>query len=1326
MKTVPGRSKPMSAELLRTLPSANATLEQTFDDFLLIAAQICRAPIAGFKLADEAGEWERTNVELTTAERFQLDLFQSYVLTQTEPIIVNDSQEDNRFEDSSARSLDKEFRFYAGIPILLDEGNVFGSICVLGRIPGELGLVQLNALRALQRQIISQIQLHRRYTMSANSNHALDVEVAEHIRVESVPNGSDSRYQQISANAPGMVYQFALHPDGTMSLPFVSEGSRDVCGIDPEDIVSNPGLLIDNVHPEERSEFFRSIAESAAQLTPWKWEGRVTLPTGELRWVQAASRPEKQENGDILWNGVVMDLTRVKREQEARRESEVRYRLVTETASDCIVTVDRDSHVLFVNAAVEEIFGYTPDEVTGAELTMFVPDYVRPSCSVSSDSDTCTGGTDIPRAAVELSGLHKSGYTFPIEISSGEYCNNGKHFTTCIIRNITERKRVEEELRKSNREIATIFESINDAFFALDTEWRFKYLNTEAERLLGRSRNELLGRPIWSEFPESPGSTLCSGFSKASSEGVRAEFEEFYQPKNKWFNIRVYPSASGLSIYFQDIDERKRLEAAMRQSEEYRRLFELARDAILIFDLQSEIVLEMNDKACEVYGLPREEFIGLSLDSLLGNTAENSGQLKNLLSKGQEHSFESIQHGSDGTPLYFLINLSLIDFQGRQAVLSINHNITARRTAEEAQRLSEKRFRGAFDLAPIGMAMVGPDGRFMQVNRSLCGIVGYSEDELLELDFQTITHIDDLELDLEYVRKMLSGEITYYQMEKHYVHRDGQIVPVLLCVSLVRDDEGLPLYFISQIQNITERKQAEESLRDSDERYRLLFNRNPLPSWVFDLETLQFLNVNDAAIEHYGYSREEFLAMTIEDIRPPEYLPALRERVAAVRARTMVASELWKHRKKDNTIIDVEIASHRLTYGGKSAVLIMVNDVTERSRSEEALRQSEEQLRQSQKMESIGTLAGGVAHDFNNLLTAILGNTQLAMRMTEEGGRLHSRLKEVLKSGNRATTLTRQLLAFSRRQHLERKNIDLNETIADTMKMLQRIIGEDVEVQINMTPNLPLIFADPSQVAQVVMNLAVNARDAMPEGGRLLIETEKVNFDETYMRNHPDAKDQKYVRLMMSDSGVGMTPETRDRIFEPFFTTKDVGRGTGLGLSMVYGIVKQHEGSIEVYSEVGCGTVFKVYWPIAVSNIEAEEPEIKIIVRGGTETILLAEDEEDLRELARDVLEDLGYTVLVACDGLEAVEIFDSNKNRIDLVMLDVVMPRMNGSEAYTQMLTSHPNLPAVFLTGYSTAMMHFKIAEGTSAVLIQKPYSVESLGLKVREILDRVRERVM
>src|SRR5882672_2605758 len=273
MKTVPDWSEPVSAEFLRTLPSTNATLEETFDDFLLIAAQICRAPIAVFKLADEAGEWEHTNVELTAAERFQLDLFHSYVLTQTEPFIVNDSQEDNRFEDSSARSLDKEFRFYAGIPILLDDGKVIGSICVLGRIPGELGLVQLNALGALQRQITTQIQLHRRYKMEANSNHALEVEVAERIRVESVLNASVSRYRQISANAPGMVYQFALHPDGTMSLPFVSEGSRYVYGIDPEDIVSNPGLLIDSVHPEERSEFFHSIAESAAQLSLRKWAG---------------------------------------------------------------------------------------------------------------------------------------------------------------------------------------------------------------------------------------------------------------------------------------------------------------------------------------------------------------------------------------------------------------------------------------------------------------------------------------------------------------------------------------------------------------------------------------------------------------------------------------------------------------------------------------------------------------------------------------------------------------------------------------------------------------------------------------------------------------------------------------------------------------------------------------------------------------------------------------------------------------------------------------------------------------------------------------------
>ena len=488
-------------------------------------------------------------------------------------------------------------------------------------------------------------------------------------------------------------------------------------------------------------------------------------------------------------------------------------------------------------------------------------------------------------------------------------------------------------------------------------------------------------------------------------------------------------------------------------------------------------------------------------------------------------------------------------------------------------------------------------------------------------------------------------------------------------------------------------------LKQRDAKFRLLFEDNPLPMWVFDRQTLQFLEANQAAVVHYGYTHDEFLGMTVADIRPPEDVERLKDTVA--RASGLALSGQWRHRLKDGRLIDVEVASHTISYGGRQAVLSVLKDITQR-------KLLEEQLRQAAKMEAVGMLAGGIAHDFNNLLTIINGYSHILLKSIPETDPNHSSVEQIMKAGERAATLTRQLLSHSRRQVLQPKLLNLNQLLSGMEPMLRRLIGEDIELRFAAGRDIGQVNADPGQIEQVVMNLVVNARDAMPRGGALTIET-----SEAKLPNRPG----KYVALIVSDNGSGMDAETRAHLFEPFFTTKAQGQGTGLGMTTVSRIVKQNGGSIEVYSQPDQGTSVKVYLPRTEQPAASETvvPETK--AARGSETILLVEDEEQVRNLIRDTLRRQGYQMMDAPSAAEARRMAGAFRGPIHLLIADVVMPKEGGRDLAASLAPQRPGMKVLFMSGYNDQDVSTLTTGETG--FIQKPFTPAALATKVREILE-------
>ena len=615
---------------------------------------------------------------------------------------------------------------------------------------------------------------------------------------------------------------------------------------------------------------------------------------------------------------------------------------------------------------------------------------------------------------------------------------------------------------------------------------------------------------------------------------------------------------------------------------------------------------------------------------------------------------------------------------------------------------AEQRYRLLYERSLAGVLRSTLDGRILDCNLACARIFGHAtcEDLIASPVNDRYFHAEDRTTFIAILQKVKL--LTNY--EQCLRRKDGSKVWLLGSANLVESKSGAPAVSEETFVDITERRNAEE-------KFHKAFQANPEPITIATLPEGRYLDVNESFLRVAGYSREEVIGHTSTELKfwaKPEDRATFIE---MLKRQGSVRDLEITFRTKSGEIRTAADSAEIIDVAGQECAIAIFRDITER-------KSLEKQLRQTQKMEAVGQLSGGIAHDFNNLLGVIIGYSEILEQRLPPGDPLLKECLQIKKAGQSAASLTRQLLAFSRQQVLDPKVLDLNSIVLNVQKMLRRLIGEHIELTTNLDPALPSVKADQSQIEQVILNLAVNARDAMPQGGKLLIETAKVDLDEDYASHHLPQKPGAYVLLTVADTGIGMDAETQVRIFEPFFTTKEIGKGTGLGLSTVYGVVRQSGGHIWVYSEPGIGTTFKIYLPCAAQTARVQQPPAAPAESlRGSETILLVEDEEALRELARSLLEDSGYTVLEAELPEAATEIALRHDGQIHALLTDMVMPGMTGKDLAAKLAPLRPEMKVVYMSGY-TSFTHAGLADSEIALLV-KPFTRDTLLRKLRETLE-------
>jgi len=1138
-------------------------------------------------------------------------------------------------------------------------------------------------------------------------------DVTDQMRAEKAIKESEARYRDLFENASEAIFTQGLSGEFTSA----NRAAEMLMGAERERILSMN--IQDIFHPEDLRKVLENLKQEdhGGSSVAVPHEMLIRRPDGTERWIEATARLLQLDGQPAGIQWLARDVTERKLAVEALRQSETKFRDIVELLPQPVFEMNTEGRLTFISSRGFELFGYSHEDF---ERGMYANQVIAPEHLGYALhniervlSGEYLGGTD-------YTAIRKDGTTFPAFIHTLPMRQGDEVIgLRGIVVDMTARKKAEEKLREIEHLYRSVIDNIEEVFYRSDNQGKLLMGSPSGARLFGyETVDEMIGLPLDSFWVDPLDREKL--LAKIRQHGSAKDFEAILKRKDGSTFIASFTThfcrdetgkILGTQGIIRDVTSRKEAERQVMRSEERLRLaWDTSPDALSISKMEDGTYVDVNEGYFLLTGYTRDEVIGKSALELpfWADPSDRQPFVEQLKQHGKVRNFETRLRRKGGEIRSILVSAGVMMWYGEPHLLAVTKDIEDLKRAEAALSESEATLRSLLQAAPIGIGHVSSDRRLGWTNKVLTRMLGYSRKELEGQSSRILYPCEEEYLRVGGVRHPDIITRGTGSVETRFKRKDGTELDVLVSASaIVPGDLSHGLVFT--VTDITERKVAEQELK----RLGAAVEQAGEAILVTDPDGA-ILYVNPAFELATGYSRHEVLGKNPRFLKSGKHDRKFYQEMWE----TLLAGQVWRGRftnkRKDGKLYEetATISSIKDENGRIVNYVGVKRDVTG-----ESLLQK--QLVHAQKMEAIGTLAGGMAHDFNNLLQAILGYSDLLLMKKGADDPDRKKLEVIQHAARDGADLVSRILTFSKKGESRTRPVDLNEEIRKAQRLLRRTVPRMIEIKLVLEKDLHVIDADPAQIEQVLLNLAINAQHAMPSGGQILIETSNVSLSDEYVRSHLGAKPGKYVLLTFSDTGSGISPEVLDRVFEPFFTTKANGEGTGLGLAMVHGIISRHGGYIRCYSEPGIGTSFKMYFPISEHEAIQDLAFTREMPAFGTETILLVDDDDRVRRVGRQMIEMGGYTVMTARSGEEAVEVFLEMKNEISLVILDLIMPGMGGKRCLEELLRIDPTVRILLASGYSSNGLWMHKEESGARGWINKPYDAKDILAAIRKVLD-------